>query len=541
MKKWIQENQRVLVAGIIILVIHIILILIFGMQKEGFHEDELYSFTTSSGIKDIAPSGNYIWKSGYQIQQEFMVIEGEEFLFDKVIWNQSQDVHPPLYYLCLNIVMSLLSNRFYKWFGIGLNLLFSMVTYFAVIFFFYNLDNSQKKELYALIAGAVYAISPITISNIMLTRMYALSSMWTMLYACLFLMLMKDISCSKKRYGIYIILGAVICYMAFLTHYFALLLPFCFTLSYCIYVAVCRRVHFLRMLIYGMAMVVAIVLAIISYPASWQHIFHGYRGQGTFDLLLSKDLFSSTKTFLGILNENMFSGLLYIYIVIIMVVLVAGIVRVVCLKNISSSAKLMIYNTATSIIGCIITTYFLTRTALLVGADSCRFFYPVMVLMVPLAAYCVCKTVYELWKAVVPGKTESYRYVLPLLSLLVLVPGVIGFAGGNVLFLYKDNASKKTLIQEYQQYPAIVVYDSNAPYRSWYMTDQLWMFPQVFYLDSAHFQAGFQGEIIQSADKLVVYVDAPPEYLDKLKDMNSELESIELLWKEKFFFVYGLE
>lgn len=119
-----------------IICVHLLLIVVYGMQKEGYHEDEYYSFWSSSGEADLKPSGAYDWKSGSYLQQQFVVDQEEKFDFSAVIANQVQDVHPPLYYLCLNIVMSLLPGRFFKWFSIGLNTLFSVVSLLAVTFSF---------------------------------------------------------------------------------------------------------------------------------------------------------------------------------------------------------------------------------------------------------------------------------------------------------------------------------------------------------------------------------------------------------------------
>lgn len=542
MKTWLQKKKAFLFLCIIIGALHIGLVLFFGMQKEGFHEDELYSFATSAGVMNSTPTDNYIWKSGYQIQQEFMVVEGHEFAFSEVIQNQAEDVHPPLFYLVLNMVMSLFPGHFYKWFGIGLNLLYSLVTYGGIIFFFYQLDKSRQRVWYALTAGSVYAISPAVISNVMLVRMYALSGMWTVLYACLFLVLIQNYQCNHKRFVLYIFCGAGICYLAFLTHYFSLLLPFFFTLGYCIY-ALLQKKKIVRMLLYGVSMLAAIGLSILAYPESMEHIFYGYRGTGVQTSLANAELIGMTKTFLTILNDKVFAGLLVPIAVLTGVALLIAVILLFRKRAaMTADTKVTVYGFSVSFTACIICVYFLTKSALLVGDASCRFFYPVLVLLLPLGAYCVCKVFYRSMQEAFREKGQvAFRYLMTALSVIVMIPGLVGFARGDVLFLYPENAEAKAIIQQYQEYPAVMIYDRNAPFRSWYFADQLWMFSQVYYLDSEHFLATFEDEILETTEKVVVYVDAPPEYLEKLQDMNPALENITTLWKNNYFYVYGLE
>lgn len=553
MKKWLQNNRVFFFLCLIIGVVHIGLVVYYGMQKEGFHEDELYSFATSAGEMMSTPRGNYIWKTGYQLQQEFMVMEENLFAFDQVIQNQAEDVHPPLFYLALNVIMSLFPGRFYKWFGIVLNLVYSLVTYGGILVFFSRLDKDRKCSWYALTAGAVYAASPAMISNVMLVRMYALSGMWNILYACLFLLLIQDQSCSRKRFVLYTSAGALICYLAFLTHYFALLLPFFFTLGYGVYTLLQKK-RVLRMLLYGISMLVAIGLAVMTYPASIDHIFFGYRGAGVQDSLANAELIGMTKTFLIILNDRVFAGMLLpITLLMAGLALVLSVTVIIRRTRQKASAetkkegvpfftKQETYVLVVSFIACLISVYFLTKSALLVGDASCRFFYPVLAFMLPLSAYWTGKSVFCLLKQMSRWKEAIYVRYLPIaLSVLLLLPGVVGFSRGDVLFLYRENAKVKEILSPYQEYPVIVVYDQSNPYRSWYVADQLWGFSKIYYLDGEHFQVPFQDEILETTQKVVVYVDAPAEYLEKLQEMNPALDHIQQLWRTDYFYIYGIE
>lgn len=113
---------------IALVLVHLVILAGFGIQKQGFHEDEYYSYWSSTGRVSLNPRSAYDVRTGYEIQRQFMVRTGEQFRFAEVIQNQAEDVHPPLYYLILNVIISLFPEHFYKWFGLGLNMLCSGVT-----------------------------------------------------------------------------------------------------------------------------------------------------------------------------------------------------------------------------------------------------------------------------------------------------------------------------------------------------------------------------------------------------------------------------
>ena len=232
-------KKRFYIGIILIAIVHIALCLFFGSQKAGFHEDEYYTYWSVS-CEDVTPA-NFTWHTGHELQQRFLVQPGEQFSYDMVVKNQAADVHPPLYYIALHTLMSLFAGRFYKWFGILLNLGFSLITLVGVVTFVYHLPGDaevstqeecsanvrmQKRCMVALLCGLAYAISPSAISGVMLTRMYAMSTMWTVLYALVFVLLMKELEGSKRRFALLTVGGATICYATFLTHYFSLLVPF---------------------------------------------------------------------------------------------------------------------------------------------------------------------------------------------------------------------------------------------------------------------------------------------------------------------------
>lgn len=525
--------------SIIIGLVHVMLVLSYGTQKEGFHEDEYFTYWSSSSSVPITIRQNYSWHSGHELMSRFFVNPEERFDFKSVVKNQAEDVHPPLYYLTLNVFMSLFAGRFYKWFGILLNLLYSLVTYVGIIIFFYRLDRSENRYFLSLLAGLSFSIAPSAVSNCMLARMYVMSGMWTILYANVFLFLMQNYNCNWRKYMQIVIAGASICYLAFLTHYFSLLIPFGLTLFYCVYV-VCRRKGVAKMLVYGCSMLTAIVLAVITYPASIRHIFFEYRGTGAIEGLTASDFGGRLQVFLPLLDQYIFAGIMWVLFALMGASLVIGGAilvwrRVKKLPNPTTEISVL----AASIGSCVFGMWFLFRTALMAGPASTRYFFPVTLFVLSLIAYSIGKVIccFRFIKIGVLQRNLTWG----VLAVILTVPSVLGYLQGNVLFLYRDEVDKKAYSEEYSQYPALMLVSMDAPYRSWYVDDQLWPFEAVFYVDYEHIMADFEDERLFTAEKLIVYMDAPTDVLDKLIENNPNLSSYTLARHDPFFYIYLLE
>lgn len=499
-------KKKYLLLAVAIVFLHVFLVLGYGIQKEGFHEDEYYTYWSSTNSVPITIKQNYFWNNGAGLLCRFYVRDSERFSISTVVRNQASDVHPPLYYITLNVFMSLFAGRFYKWFGILLNLLYTLITYAGIVLFFYRLDRSKNRKWLSLLAGLCYAVAPSTISSCMLTRMYAMSGMWAIIYANIFLALIQNYDCNWKKFLKMLTAGAVTCYLSFLTHYFTLLIPFVLTLFYSVYVLF-KRKGIVRMLVYGFGMFAAIGLAVLTYPASIEHIFHGYRGTGALNGLVNGGFWGMMEYFLPILNQVVFAG--------------------------------WMWPLAASVSACIFGIWFLCRTALVVGNDASRYFWPVISFLLPVMAYIVGKMTVTLLPA---NGQKSWRITCWIIvTLLVLSPMAAGHLQGNILFLYRDEKEKKEFSQEYSQYPAMMIFNADTAYRGWYTEDQLWPFDWVFHVDYEHAMMDFEDERLFTAEKIVVFMACPPDVLDKLIEANPNLSSYSLVRHDPFFFVYLLE
>lgn len=538
-------KKRFLIGYAAVLALHIVMVLVFGGLKEGFHEDEYYSYATSSGYADLTPYG-YRWRSGEELQSQFYVRPDHRFAFGEVIENQARDVHPPLYYLLLNCFMSLLPGRFYKWFGILLNLLFSVVTLFGIFFLFHRIDTGKNRYWLSLLAGAVYAVAPSTIGNVMLVRMYALSAMWTVLYACILMELYRSRECGRKKFIALTAGGTAVCYLSFLTHYFCLLTAIFLTFFYCLYVLIRRREDWKRMLIYGASMVMAVGLAVLTFPTSLRHIFQGYRGTGAINGLLHGGLLDFTKVFLPYIDKNIFGGSM---LPAVLIALAALIVLAVFYIRRDGRERIGFDPAGYGMLlgAVLISGYILTKTSLMVGDASMRFFFPVAALLLPLMAYAVAKALTFLAEAL--GERAGWA-VNCLAIALAFLPLIMGHVKNNVLFLYSDEAAKISVSELYKESPCIVVFNQAKEYRSWYTADQLWPFERILYVDYEQMLSDMEeygrmmpeeAELLMDAEHVLIYIDGPEEAVAQIMENNTRLSKYTMIRHDPFFCLYLLE
>lgn len=92
----------------------IILSVIVISSKKNFHIDEIFSYGLANfvGTGDISkglgmqPEEGKIYKPAGTAYLEYMAVQPEQqFNVSNVWYNQSQDTHPPLYYLLLHLLI----------------------------------------------------------------------------------------------------------------------------------------------------------------------------------------------------------------------------------------------------------------------------------------------------------------------------------------------------------------------------------------------------------------------------------------------------
>lgn len=170
----LKEKRKSAVILTLFVTLQVLVLLAFAAQKKGYFIDEIYSWGLSNGyykpfVISYDVSGR--WVDGELLQKYMTVQPGERFSWGSVWYNQSQDVHPPLFYSLLHAVCSFTPNVYGTWQGMVLNVPLYVGCLVMIYLTAKILLRSDKK---ALAAMAVWGLSPGGLSTGVYIRMYML-------------------------------------------------------------------------------------------------------------------------------------------------------------------------------------------------------------------------------------------------------------------------------------------------------------------------------------------------------------------------------
>jgi len=343
---------------IIIVIILSFLMLYFINQKEGFHEDEIFSYGSSNYkydnvfqaaahmdsrnraiekyiisdtigqtikniiyyaknseeygnvIYEIMSADKPIWKTPEDAKNYLSVSTDEIFYFGSIYYNQARDVHPPLFYFLVHIVSVLFLNNFSKYIIFLINLVF----FIGICVFIRKILKLYDKEKLSIPAIILYGVSIGGISTVIFQRMYAMLAFFCVLYLYITLKIIKNEYILDKKLKIWLVLTTI---FGFLTQYY-----------FCIYAVFVFFIMFIKMLIdkknkeaitYLVQHIKAAVIGVIIFPPSIYHIFFSYRGIGNkmnFEKYISKIVYYIKET----LNAYSLASIIGYVIVIGMII-----------------------------------------------------------------------------------------------------------------------------------------------------------------------------------------------------------------------------
>lgn len=206
----------------------------FCNDKNGYHLDEIYTHVLSNSeyapwIVDIK-GGNIVNAvvSRQELLKALTVDENDRFCFGSVYYNQTQDVHPPLYYFLIHAISSIFPGIFSKWIGLGLNALVFVATLLLLYSVISKYFGGYKNANFIVL---VYGLSSIALSTLVFIRMYMMLTFFTLL---LVYFILKQMLESKKCY--FAIAITIFCGM--LTQYYFVIYTFLVCLSYVLYLLI---------------------------------------------------------------------------------------------------------------------------------------------------------------------------------------------------------------------------------------------------------------------------------------------------------------
>lgn len=244
---------------------------LFACRKSGLFIDEVYSYGLSNSyfapyLTDIK-EGSLTDKefSTEEINDYLSVNENDKFAFSSVYYNQSKDVHPPLYYWLLNSVSSFFPGTFSIWIGVGLNIGLFFISLLALYFFVKNLFGSIPISAVSVI---LFGTSVLSLSMVMMVRMYTLLALFTILLASVTVKIIRD----PENNLLYPLLTLII-FCGMMTQYYFAFYAFFLCALYVFYALIKKRWN--SLLWFSVCAVLGVALMVAVFPASIRQLFVG--------------------------------------------------------------------------------------------------------------------------------------------------------------------------------------------------------------------------------------------------------------------------
>lgn len=574
-------------ALLILLILQILLLFYYGNRKEGFHEDEYYSYYSTNRTAGLFEPDRE-WMDRDTFRNEFVVLEGERFRYGLVSTVQSWDVHPPFFYFLLHSVCSLFPGIFSKWLGIGINIVAFAINFVLIYWLGYMV--SGKNRWLAFAVTAVYGFNGAIISGVMFIRMYEWLTVFVLACACLHV---RAIIKRDMRFGSFLLPLMAVNYLGFLTQYYYIIFLFFTAVFYGLWRLWTDR-KLRNCVKYGMACGISLLLAVLSYPASLSHIFRGYRGTGAAsEFLDAGNTGERLRFFGGLMNEYLFDGFLGLWLLLIAFlgcllavrkyrdgkrgIFEAGGMDGKKIEPAAEGRAGKVDKTAYFLLLFASCGYFFTvsKTALLLYETSNRYQLPVygiLLLLVMTAVYALWmengrffikkhsrekRTCEEnmpdlkrnekghgsLWRAKSSWAELACGIGLAAVMLFFLADDIHGLASGKVIFLYEEDEADMEYAKANAHSPVIVLYNDATPYHVWWCAQELMQYDRIYFASEGNLEK-ITDEAINSSEKAIVYAadyDTQEDSLEMILESCPELEGYRLVSRKGLWSVYELE
>ncbi|MBQ6806646.1 MAG: glycosyltransferase family 39 protein [Lachnospiraceae bacterium] len=557
----------------------------FCCQKQGFHEDEYYSYYSTARTNGFWVEDQR-WMDREDYYNEYVVLEGQGFQYGLVKLVQSWDVHPPVYYWILHTVCSLFPGRFSKWFGLSINLVAFGISMFLLRHLAMQITKGNEKISW--LVCLFYGFTPAVMSSVVFIRMYALLTVFVLLCAILHVKALENYKQSKDKLSVkgFLLPLAVVTYLGFLTQYYYFIFLFFMAAGFCLYLLWNDR-NLWNCIRYGVSLAIAFVLAYITYPSCLGQMFRGQRGaQATDNFFDLSNTVERLQFFWSILDEYVFGKTLPVFLLVILLLFLTGLGKRSRDTAVSSSdAKqheecVEVGNEQGSISGSkrgyakaletykmywlllfSVVGYFLvvSKTGLLLGNTSVRYqtpIYGMIVLLVFEAIRQLGKTCGILQKGeqvdFVDDREEGNKtiksnrnnWLLAAVAILCVVINLSGLLSDRVVFLYPEDAQQVQFAREQaaNQTPVVYIYDEGQSWCVWDCTNELLEYDGVFFAGQSSTEL-IQDSKVANSEELVVYLsnsaDAQTQ-LQRILNSNVNVAEYELQYSEKYCDVYYL-
>lgn len=509
---WIFLHRKGLVL-IFILLLQVAFAIFWGTQKVGFHVDEIYSYGLSNGHEQpfLCDQESYYnqWHESDYINEYLSVSESERFSYGKVYDNQTQDVHPPLFYFLLHTVCSFFPGRFSKWFCICINL----ACFCATIVLIYQFSRRVfRNSWFSIIPAVCYGFTLGAINSIIYLRMYMLLTMLCMLFLRLSQKYWRQ---HRFKHSTVILLG-IVTFLGMFTHYYFMIFIFFAFLCYLLLLVLQKRAK--EAVIYSVTVFLGFLASILVYPSMLVHLFGGYRGREALENAVEgSQFFQKLGNYLGIINLELFGGFFWVAIIGIVLSLIVCFflhkydIRIKSetdgwkfyLKVREPEKKERTYKLYISksfpdaVAAGVVSIGFVLAISILTTVQEDRYIFCVF----PILMITICSVI---WK--IAGYLKRNWIVYTIVIVVLITTNALAFFSEGPAYLYKDDGDAANAICEYySDYDCIYVTNNSMGWianKDYYLLKQ---FPRVCFVKGETLEEQ-KSLLEQNNGKVIVFV-----------------------------------
>ena len=551
------EKKKYLIAFVLIWVVQMAAAFYFCMQKQGFHEDEYYTYYSTSRT-----NGFYVedgaWMDREDYLNEFVVLPHERFRYGLVRLVQSWDVHPPMYYWVFHTVASLVPNVFSKWIGLSVNLFFHGINIILLIHL--SCLVAGRGSRLSLFVTLFWGLSPAVMSGVVFIRMYEMLTTSVLVCAILHVNAVRKNEAKQPVFKCLVPM-AVVTYVGFLTQYYYFIFLFYLAIAFCVWL-LGRDRNIWNCLRYGIGQTAALALAYLTYPSCLGQMFRGQRGaQATENFFDLSNTFERIGFFYDLMDRCLFGHLLSILLLLILILAMTDYMwNKRALKGMIKQAEEVAcerygagFDACFGMLVFAAVGYFLTvsKTALLLGDTSNRYQLPIYGITVLL----VFDAISILWRRMSAVCAESnmsakcmkyMKYTEAAAVLICCIAVLLGYRKDGVEFLYPEDKEQVAFARECAErgIPAVYLYWPGEEWCIWDVADELFMYSKVYFA-AADSEDRLDDAEIQNADSFVVYiagnVDDTEQTMRVAASANLERDVGTRMFDEKYCVVWYYE
>ncbi len=478
-RKW--KTVGVLAA---ICVVQLFIFLYFGVQKSYLMNDELFTYGASNNREGITMEFPLNQWQDKKLFMEYATPGEDAFCYSIPYYNQTLDVHPPLYYYLIHTISSFRPNEFSYWIGVGLNLVFLLGC--TVVLYFLTLELFGKKGC-AFLVSALFGLTYGALNTLLFVRMYMQFAFFLLLHLWVYAKYWEKERIEKKGYlflGLTLIGGA-------LTQYYFLIAAFFLGVWYTLKLLLQKR--FRETGAYFMTILISAGISLGLFPTMWNHIFHGTRGTQAQKAFLSLAGYPrSLLNMFNIISEQMFGGHLWLVLTLIILLLFVDSIlrRRVPFQPFLKAMPLLFMCAGYFLIVTKIAPYIIDR-----------YMMPIYPVIFALAAGFIYWLTEDLFRREVMGV---------VVCTVCLVLGILPILQGEIpRYAFREEQAHKELIQQYADKKAVYI-DREFYWWEYYNIVQMLKEHKQFYVISyariVQWEIDAALEELAGDDEVIVYV-----------------------------------